>query len=283
MSKNADFTISYRGRDADNHRLGVRELGHSLIGVERLIAIGLVTFDTGRMPKRVQRLPLTIQASEPRRGSVEISGYLELLPGFLPFVHEIVMSKMSDVIWHWISGVLLNMGGREQESKVHLEQILDFLNKVDERRHEEIMGMQRLFDPSRNIVFPVGNSCGEMIFYTPNGKTEIDIPIADAVRSKGKLEVGDMENIRVKVDGFTYHNQQLKVIHPKEPQRFISARVVDPVFLETPNIYTQAATMQNELSVTAKTTLKDGRIHALHIMDAKTVEDIDKINKKEEE
>ena len=49
----------------------------------------------------------------------------------------------------------------------------------------------------------------------------------------------------------------------------------DPSSFDTiPNVYTEAATRRLWLEVTAKPTLKDGRIKALYIMDAKIIEDL---------
>ena len=81
-----------------------------------------------------------------------------------------------------------------------------------------------------------------------------------------------MTKMRVKIDGFIYHNRQLKVVHPDEPNRFITAHVQDPIFENTPNVYTEAAIRQGTLDVTAKATLKDGRIQKLYIMDAQYVD-----------
>ncbi len=82
-----------------------------------------------------------------------------------------------------------------------------------------------------------------------------------------------MGTVLVRVDGFTHHNRQLKVVHPQEPHRFVTAVVRDPVFEVTPNLYTEAATERGLLEVRAKATMKDGRIQKLYVMDAKRVLD----------
>ena len=97
------------------------------------------------------------------------------------------------------------------------------------------------------------------------------MPMADAIRERGKVEVSDMTEVRILVDGFTHYNRQLKVLHPDDPYRYITAEVRDPAFDETPNVYTEAATNKRFLDVKAKITLKDGRIYRLYVMDAKPV------------
>lgn len=36
--------------------------------------------------------------------------------------------------------------------------------------------------------------------------------------------------MRVRVDGFVHHNQHIQVVHPEQPDHFITARVTDPIF-----------------------------------------------------
>ena len=132
--------------------------------------------------------------------------------------------------------------------------------------------MQKLYATARQVVSPVGPSCDRLSLQRDEEITEIDFPTAEAIRSRGKLEVGDMETFRVKIDGFTHHNKQLKIVHPSEQGRFITGHLRDPVFQSAPNIYTEAATKQGWLNITAKPTLKEGRIQALYIMDATEAE-----------
>ena len=96
------------------------------------------------------------------------------------------------------------------------------------------------------------------------------MPTADIIRSKGQLKVGEMETMRIIVDGFTHHNRQLKVIHPEAPGRFLTAYVRDPAFDESPNIYTEAATERRQLIVNAKAARRkeDDRLQSIYILDA---------------
>lgn len=271
--------IRFEGAGADAHRLDLRQLGQSLIGVERIITYGLFVLDAGRPPRKREPMPLLVQASAPQPGCVEIETFL--VPGlvFAPFLHEIFVTMASDVVWRWLSGVLRRVGGRESEAKENFAQLVQLLDRVDERRHREMMARhieamewQRLSGFAKDAVSPIGTSCNRMVFPHDDGAVEIDLPMADVIRSKDKLEVGEMSTMRIRVDGFTHHNRQLKVRHPDEPGRFITAHVRDPAFEQAPNIYTEAATREAWLDVTAKPTLKDGRIHAIYIMDARIVE-----------
>ena len=69
---NQVFIIRFEGAEAENHELDLRKLGESLVGIEKIITIGLSTVLPGHSPKRGERPPLVVRASMPRRGSFEI-------------------------------------------------------------------------------------------------------------------------------------------------------------------------------------------------------------------
>lgn len=277
------FVIRFDGAGANEHTLGMRQLGECLIGVERLITVGLFALESGRYPKRNESLPLLVRASEPRAGSYEIAAILGPGAAFLPLLHEFFITGATEILWHWMSGALLKMGGRQQDAENHFSELIrlldnkdarqhSLLESMDARRHLEVLEWQRLVLEACRVVSPVGPSCDRILLPMDGETTEIDFPTAQAIRSKGKLEVGDMKTFKIKVDGFTHHNKQLKLVHPSEPGRFITGHVRDPAFEIAPNIYTDAATKQSWLSVKAKPTVKDGRIQALYIMDGSEIE-----------
>jgi len=126
---------------------------------------------------------------------------------------------------------------------------------------------------TKDAISPViGESCDKLVFPHNSGDTEIDFAMAKVIASNDNLELGDMETFRIRVDGLTHHNKQLKLQLSSEPGRFITGYVRDPAFDKTPNVYTEALTRQGWLNVKAKPTLKEGRIQALYIMDASRAE-----------
>lgn len=264
--------VRFQGAGADQHRVDLRQLGHSLIGIDRIVTHGLFALEAGRLPKKREPLPFLLHTAAPQRGCVEVQIWLVAGGVFLPFVHDIFVTMASDILWRWIRGVLLRMAGRESDADANFEKVIELLDRVDARRHLEMLQLQKLAMAATQAVTPIGQSCNSIAFPQGGEDAEIDLPLAEAIRSKGKVKVGDMERMRVKVDGFTHHNKQLKVVHPNEPGRFVTAYVQDPAFADAPNVYTEAATNESWLDVTAKPTIKDGRIHALYIMDATIVE-----------
>ncbi len=174
-------------------------------------------------------------------------------------------------------------GGRQKDADPHFLALLEFAKQInasrdqsEERIQNFMLGvLDRLQRPAVNAVAPVGPSVKAVGIRVPGRDLEtlVDEPMADAVRSKEKLDVGDMQQMRVRVDGIIHHNRQLKVEHPLESGAYITAQVRDPIFDGLPNIYTEAASMKGWLMVTAKPTYRDGRLYGLYIMDAETAGD----------
>ena len=273
--------IKYQGAVSDNHQIDMRQFGYSLIGIEKILRYGFICLSAQRIPKRGEESPVSIIISQPHPGSFSFETIIQEFVGSnYPLLNQFFIEQGHKISLKWLGGLLLNKGGRESEAlslaRDLVQIMVDHDNRKDQRRHEEIMALinrPELNHAAKNIVQPVGKSSSELLITDGNGGTiKIDEPIADSIRSKDKLEVGNMEDYIVVVDGFTHHNKQLKIIHPEEPGRYINGNVRDPQFDHSPNIYTDAASHKSRLKVKAKPTLKEGRINTLYIFDAKLVE-----------
>ena len=272
-----NFIIRFEGASADRHAMGMRELGHSLQGIERIITTGVHVMSTGRYPNTRTRPPFSVQVSGIRPGSIDILPVVEPLAPLLPTLYELYWSHALEAARDWLSGVLLKMGGRQARSEELISQALELLGQVEANRHDEVMAAleahhDRTARYAMLAVKPVGSSCDSMKLISGEDEEEIDSPTAEVIRSLGDVEVGDMETMTILVDGFIHHNKQIKVYHPAEPDRVLTAYIRDPAFEQTPNVYTEAATMRRWLRVRAKPTMKDGRIKTLYIMDAERIE-----------
>lgn len=272
------LTISFKGAQASENQLNMRQLGKSLIGMDRIISIGLDIMERGEIRKNIKRSPFEIRVAEPRSGSFEIYAWLEASSLFLPLFHEVFLTGASEILWRWTSTVLLKNSGRHKESTEHYAQLIDVVgsvvetvNEIDLRRHEEILTLQKLKQPCRDVVSPVGDSCDRIILSVGDKNTEIDLPMAHVIRSREQLFVSEIKRIVVKVDGFNHQNRQLKVTHPDFPNRFFTAYVRDPDFGNRPNIYTDAAVNQKTLLVTVEEIrrVEDNELKQMHIFEAK--------------
>ncbi len=280
ISIDKQMAVRFDGGDAANHTLSMRHMGMSMIGIERLVSVSLFTLENGRPPKGGQLLPMVVKASEPRQGSFELNVSLGEIAVFLPHLREAILASATEVMWQLVSGALLRMGGRQSDSGRHLEKALDIIADVESHRHEEMMAFwdsPRATRIGRNVVAPIISGSCNVVHFSDGADTDaptttIDPAMAETIRSKDRMEIGDMETVTIQIDGLTRHNSQLNVLHPAAPDRFITAYVHDPAFQKVPNLYTQAVSQNGMLRVTAKPAIKDGQLRALHIMDAQPVE-----------
>ncbi len=277
------FALKYDGLDTRNHVIEMRRFGEALIGTDKVVNFGLVALLEYRMPKRGERFPLVIKAKEPKEGSVELVAFVQpVVASILPLVPEIIYNGAGEIIWRWISWVLNMTGGREKEAGPHFKALMTLTKEIhrghleseDKTRDFMLEVLDRVKPGAKGMVAPIGMSADELIIRgseneTTEFKTLIDVPMANAIRSKDKLIVGDMEKMDVKVDGLIHHNKQLKIEHPDIPGKYITAIVKDPMFEESDNVYTKAVATKGTLEISVKPSRKvDGTLHALYIMDA---------------
>lgn len=271
------ITLKFDGRSASDHQIAMNELGKSLLGIDRVINSGLIAMSYGRIPKRGERFNLVATAKEPLAGSFEVVTVLQNVPGLLPLVHDFLVSGGTEAVFRFTSYVLTKLGGRPNEAQMHLNAMLqmnrDHLDSRD--RNEEqwkqtmLTVVDRLSPHVKDIATPIGKTASTLSVTASNGKliTTVDEPMADAIRSKEEDEVGDLEEMTIKVDGIINHSKQLKIENPQYEGKFLTAEVRDPEFESFPNVYSNAAANLGSLKVMAKSMHRNGDLHKIYIMD----------------
>lgn len=283
MNREHRLIIKFDGGDADTHAVGMRALGRSLIGFDRLISDGIILVAARRLPKRGERAPVVIKAQEPRPGSHEIYAFIQEHSDELLLGVKILGDSSGNFIWEWTSCVLEYFGGRKMESQKHLDAILKLnaahlaardkseermLAEQDKWRNLLVRLIEREGRPAIEAVSAIGPSVRKLTLSTPTSqKTIIDEPMADAVRAKGEVEVSDLRTMSLKADGWIYHSRTLSVEHPDHNGKYISAKVRDPIGEEEPNVYADAARNKATITVQAKTAHRDAVLDSIYIMD----------------
>lgn len=294
------FQVRFDGLDARRHQMDMRELGKALIGLDRSISDAVFLATEDRLPKPRERRMLVVRVEAPQAACVELHGVVEATAGVLPLAWEILKNPGTQFIFEMLSYLLKRRGGKPREAEAHAMEAYRLLaaDRADERatiaslvdqtlrdrdrerefigtmqdrflQHAEILA-ENLAEPLKQVVSPIGRTSETLSIPSPMGlaPTVIDVPMAEAVRSKEPLEVGDMTRMRVRVDGLIKHNRQLKVELEGDPGRYLNAEVRDPAFDETPNVYTQAVSDESFIEVDAKPTYRNGELVKLHIMNA---------------
>lgn len=263
--------IRYDGIDAGDNVIDMRLFGESLIGLERALATGLNTMALGAIPRSRAKPTLEIKASPIRPGSVELDAIVEVAKGALPILTPILIKHGPKIARLLLSAIIKKGAGQKKQAEADVDQLVELakINAADRAGERQLIVdlVDRLASTAAPIVAPVGRSCEALRISDGTHTTEVDVPMAQAVRSKADLEVSDMVPMRIRVDGVVVHTRSLKVEDPSEPGRFVSAEVRDPAFTDGENIYTRSVT--KFLDVQAKATYRDGRLFKLHIMDAK--------------
>ena len=276
------FVVRYEGGDAEQHVLDMRQLGESLIGIERLINTGLYVLEHGERPGHGRVLKSVVRVSTPQPGSLEFIP--DLVAAAYPFLSEsIVQTHIGAILRQLVKIPLLAMGGLEHEAQGRTDDLLEKVlaaseraaertERADERRHREQMKVYHLlshpwaYDAARNAVSPVGKGCDCMQISDDETSDTITPMMAEAIRTRGSVKIGEPKELSVLVDGFIHRSRQLRVVHPDMPDRLVTAYVRDPAFDVTPNIYTDAASSRKRLRVHARELRKGDRLVALEIM-----------------
>ncbi len=268
--------IRFEGLDAQDNLIEIQSFGQSLIGINRLVGNGLHFYETGECLKKGKLSPFLIKTKPPEIGSYELAIILAESKAYLPLIHDIILSRPSKILGNLLSGLLLKMGGREQDSTEKLNAVVDLYERInqdraDERRHVENV-IDKLNPHARQVVYPIGKSSDNMVLEYNGETTNIDLPIADSIRSKERLEVGEMETIETTIDGIFLSQKQIKIPHPTEIGKYTIGRVSDPVFLDTPNIYTDALSNQKPVKLTAKIRKnQNGIIKDIYVLNAEPI------------
>lgn len=260
--------IKFDGYDAEKHLLNMRQLGESLVGLDKVLNIGIFHLFERRPPKRGERLPLQIVANEPRKGSFEIQVLTAFVAGSLPFIPEILHTRPYEFLWHWISANLKYHGG-DNKNMENVNSMLKMFFEDSEKQREHILNVIESQNRHlRDVIKPVGHSAKTASFSNNDNIISVDFPMAEAIRSKKELIIGDMETRILQVDGLIHHDKVLKVVNPEDPKKFVNAKVNDPQFEQPDNVYTQAiGKALSNLEVDCKIArTPDGRIYTIYIM-----------------
>lgn len=281
MRKQA-FVVRYEGGDAQQHALDMRQLGESLIGIERLVNTGLYVLEHGERPGHGRVLKSVVRVSTPQPGSLQFIP--DLVAGVYPLLSDsFVQSHIGEVLRQLVKIPLLAMGGREHEAQRRTDDLLkrtlaaseraaERTERADERRHWEQMKVYELlshpwaYEATRNAVSPVGKGCDCMQISDDETSDTVTPMMAEAIRTRGSVKIGEPKELSVLVDGFIHRTRQLRVVHPEATDRLVTAYVQDPAFDVAPNIYTEAASSRKRLRVHARDLRKGDRLVALEIM-----------------
>jgi len=203
------------------------------------------------------------------------------LPLYAPLLVEVAENFLP---WIWSAVV-----GRGSGDAKLTEKALDMLDRQAERydvfAHEVHAGHMR--DKAwmqdhistltqvnraalRDLPAPVGHSCNDQVIYKDSiAPTIIDEPVAQALRSKGEMEVADEMEATVTIRSLNLDTGAGSADWEGEKGGRISIKVTDPALAMPRNVYSGSLDGQIPIAVNAKPVLKDGEISRLYVSDAR--------------
>jgi hypothetical protein len=121
--------------------------------------------------------------------------------------------------------------------------------------------------PLRELPDPVGKTVRLIQVGDVKRGPIIDEPSAEVLRARDELELGDSVEYNVKIEGVFKTNGACK-IRLLDESRIVSGKIMDPALERPGNVYTKALNEGAVIHVTAKPTLKSGKLHKLFISHA---------------
>jgi hypothetical protein len=278
------INLTYRGNEADDHRIDLIQVGHSLAGVGRLYNSVIHFYFHGTVPPRNFRPIIRTYTAEPTAGCVNFVLLASILSEHLPTYSEILFKFSKKAIAKLLGAIFAKRTGNTGA----MEKALDVIAKM----HEDNVSLMKtvVHDGARtkdqliqlvgqlatnnrpamaDMVAPVGSSCRSVTHFdqTPE-RVIIDEPIAAVMRSKEDLEVGDQIEIRAVILGVDTVTGQCRV-------RFLDdsgvarGKITDPSLKSPHNVYTAALDTKQVVVLTAKPINRDGELTKLYISDAR--------------
>jgi hypothetical protein len=274
------FKISYEGLLADDHQLDMRRFGYAIVGLDHIVSAGLIAISERRVPRPRERVDFTIVAEPPREGSVEVLGGIlsaaQALQTSFPFLIELLRAKAPDLVWHWLSLTFNWLGGRKKEAEPHLEYVVDAMRGIHgdtlRDRQDERAFILKLVESLRQnaarVAMPLGESSEILRIGSDQAAqiTNIDVPMASAIRSKDELAVSDICQVELKIDGITKHSNRASVAFLDDPAKFYHAEIRDPVIAQTGNPYVRALDSNHAIKVFVRLSHKNDEIHRVYVL-----------------
>lgn len=287
------FSATYDGRDATNHVIDMQRFGKALVGLDRMVSVGLIGLAEKRIPRGRLGVKVFLTVSEPRKGCVGIVGAaMAIHQGSqvaFPWIMEQIKEFGFDFVLEYLTASFMVLGGRRKDAEPHIDNLIEAMVKMNEsqlddreRERQEIYAdrarerefilhlIESVRPAAREVVGPLGGTASSLHLGRAFDERliEIDEPMAEAVRSKEPIDIGDVERVQVRIDGLTKHSSRGSIEKVDDPGRFIPVEIRDPRFGLPGNPYFKAFETGEPIIVLARAALRDGEIVRFYVMDA---------------
>lgn len=265
-----ELSIRYEGGDAEGHAIDLSQLGQSLQGMARVLAVSAHFAQTGKYNKQYDTLSVKVVAKP-----VEDHHCYEVSAAVLKVVSSTELwSGLGTALFMAVVGYVFNR--RKEEELKHLSAALQqSIGQQGEAQTRLLATIEKLADalqPAvRQALTPVGQSVAS-INIRPEGHSEASVTL-DAVTKA--LSTSSKENAITDSRLFSGVISELdmlsgacKVALDSEPDSRVASIITDPVVTRPRNPYALAMSELRSVKLTAKAEVDpDGGIVKLYISD----------------
>jgi len=264
------FSIRYEGGDAEKHQIDLSQLGQSLQGMARVLAVSAHFAQTGKYNKQYDALSVKVLAvPTEKHNCFEVSAVVQSLAN-----SKELWSGLGTAVFMGVVGYVFNRR-KEQELK-HLSEALQSSMGHTAEMNARLLGtIEKLADamqPSvRQALSPIGQSVGS-INIRGAGKQEPEIILDAQTKSLSAVDKNTDITSTASYQGVISELDMLtgscKVSLSNDPDNRIACIITDPVCRQPDNAYAKAMSSLTTINFKAKAEIgQDGETLRLYISD----------------
>ncbi|WP_148283407.1 hypothetical protein [Reyranella massiliensis] len=271
--------IRYDGVDASHHQIDLHQLGQSLQGAARLIAVSSHIALREEYISRTPAMAVRVLAEPPRAHCFDVNAVIYWSMAALPIVKAAAPKAVEAIVTYFIktfakpseASKALDVAGQAVEAlrQVSMKTIESGDKHAANLRDVLMIAAQDQRPALRNFSAPIGASASTATIGDPQTAYPIDVAARQLIDAEPKVTYGLTQPFTVfisELDTQTGHGK-VAIKGAEEGKRFPCV-IGDPVVKEARSAYSSALDAQRWLTVSAKPHLNiNGDIERLTILD----------------
>lgn len=268
----APIVLRYDGLDAENHQVDLADLGISLLGASRMIALSANFAYTGRVITREPALQVRVLGGIAKDGCWQIPIFIAPLVPVLPDIYQAISSNLVGALVNW---TLAKFGGRPKEAEMFRDIAIKAIEANEQISKHAISEMRLVAESvidaqkpaAKKLVRPVGETCETLRIGFNQESIKVDRPMKDAISEAGNIETLDERNYVVLFSELDRRNKtgKLSIKDDPQPQKRYSSIITDPKIDEADNIYAESLSAEKWITVRGKLQIKDNEPYRIYI------------------
>jgi len=265
------LSIRYEGGDAESHSIDLSQLGQSLQGMARVLAVSAHFAQTGNYNKQYDTLSVKVVAQP-----VEEHHCYEVSAAVMKVITngDVLWSGIGTALFMAVVGYVFNR--RKEEELKHLSEALQkSLGQQGETQARLLATIEKLADAlqpaARQALAPVGQSVSS-INIRPEGNTEASVTLDAATKALSAASkynaITEMRIFSGVISELDMISGACKVALDSDPETRVASIITDPIVTRPRNRYAEAMSNLLPVKISAKAEVnQDDEIVKLYISD----------------